>query len=84
MPFYLRSSSSLAVACPAQSLTVPCSVYAHVMLAQSDAACSLQIFTGWVVTILFACALCSLFVALGVNSPSRYSIDQIIDAQQVR
>jgi hypothetical protein len=43
-----------------------------------------QIFTGWVVTILFACALCSLFVALGVNSPSRYSIDQIIDAQQVR
>jgi hypothetical protein len=44
----------------------------------------LQIFTGWVVTILFACAICSLFVALGVNSPNRHSIDQINDAQEVR
>ena len=43
----------------------------------------LQIFSGWVITILFACGICSLFVALGVNSPSRYSIDQINDAQQV-
>lgn len=44
----------------------------------------LQIFSGWVITILFACGICSLFVALGVNSPSRYSIDQINDAQSVR
>ena len=44
----------------------------------------LQIFTGWVLTLLFACAICSLFVALGVNSPNRQSIDQIIDAQEVR
>ena len=44
----------------------------------------MQIFTGWVLTLLFACAISSLFVALGVNSPSRYSIDQIIDAQNVR
>jgi sodium-dependent phosphate transporter len=42
----------------------------------------LRIFSGWVITILFACGICSLFVALGVNSPSRYSVDQIIDAQQ--
>ena len=35
------------------------------------------------ITILFACALCSLFVALGVNSPNRQSIDQINNAQQV-
>jgi sodium-dependent phosphate transporter len=42
----------------------------------------LRIFTGWVVTILFACAICSLFVALGVNSPNRHSIDQINDAQE--
>jgi hypothetical protein len=44
----------------------------------------LQIFTGWVLTLLLACAICSLFVALGVNSPNRQSIDQIIDAQEVR
>ena len=64
--------------CPAVSKCASC--------WQFHACCLLhvQIFTGWVVTILFACALCSLFVALGVNSPSRYSIDQIIDAQQVR
>ena len=36
------------------------------------------------VTILFACAICSLFVALGVNSPNRQSIDQINAAQAVR
>lgn len=41
-----------------------------------------KIFTGWVLTLLFACAICSLFVALGVNSPNRQSIDQIIDAQE--
>ena len=35
------------------------------------------------VTILFACAICSLFVALGVNSPNRQSIDQINAAQTV-
>jgi hypothetical protein len=45
---------------------------------------TLQIFTGWVITLLFACGLCALFVALGVNSPNRQSIDQIISAQEVR
>ena len=44
---------------------------------------ALQIFTGWVITILFACGICALLVALGVNSPNRQSIDQIIDAQEV-
>jgi hypothetical protein len=56
----------------------------HACCTPPGAVLLLQIFSGWVLTILFACAICSLFVALGVNSPSRYSIDQIIDAQNVR
>ena len=43
----------------------------------------LQIFSGWVVTILFACGICSLFVALGVNSPNRRQVDDVIAAQTV-
>jgi sodium-dependent phosphate transporter len=42
----------------------------------------LRIFTGWVVTIGLACAIGSLFTALGVNSPNRQSIDQIIGANE--
>jgi sodium-dependent phosphate transporter len=42
----------------------------------------LKIFSGWVITIALACAISALFVALGVNSPNRQSIDQIIDAQE--
>ena len=42
-----------------------------------------QIFTGWVITIGMACALGALFTALGVNSPNRQSIDQIIGANEV-
>ena len=42
-----------------------------------------QIFSGWVLTLLFACAIASLFTALGVNSPNRQQTDQINNAQQV-
>jgi hypothetical protein len=43
----------------------------------------MQIFTGWVITIAVACAIGSLLTALGVNSPNRQSIDQIIGANEV-
>ena len=54
------------------------------MLTSLAAVGVAQIFTGWVITILFACGVCSLLVALGVNSPSRYQSDQINYMQNVR
>ena len=61
----------------------PCRLCCQTNAQPGAVSLLVQIFTGWVITILFACGICSLFVALGVNSPSRYSIDQIIDAQNV-
>lgn len=43
----------------------------------------MQIFAGWVITIVFACGICALFVALGVNSPNRRQTDDVITAQNV-
>jgi sodium-dependent phosphate transporter len=42
----------------------------------------LKIFTGWVLTLLFACGIAALLTALGVNSPNRDSLDDVLYARQ--